>query len=995
MHTPDTTRPVITAIYVNDSAYLLTWDSTKVLSVDSPNVIVKVSAIDYESGIDSVTITETPNIGPAIAMTKETNIDWLSAPIPFPSADTIITLKITVKSSSPASTNTTTRTIKVSNIVSVASIAPSITTQPKSQIIIAGQGVTFSVTATGTAPLSYQWYKDGATISGATSAGYSLSNVQAPDTGTYTVIVSNGTLPNATSSGAVLTVTLAPVAPSITIQPKSDTITAGQNVTFRVTVMGTAPLSYQWYKNGTAISGATSSSYTLTNIQTASDGTYTVIVSNGTLPNATSSGAVLTVSALPIAPSITTQPKSATLTAGQNDTLSVGATGTAPLSYQWYKNGTAISGATSSSYILTNVQAASAGTYTVTVSNGTLPNATSSGAVLMVNVPPSITVQPKSAILTAGQNDTLSVTATGTAPLSYQWYKNGSAISGATSSRYTLTNIQTASDGTYTVIVSNGTLPNATSSGAVLTVSVLAIAPSITVQPKSNTLTAGQNDTLSVTATGTGTLSYQWSKNGSAISGATSSRYILTNVQAASAGTYTVIVSNGTLPYATSSGAVLTVNVPPSITVQPKSDTVTAGQSDTFSVTATGTGTLSYQWSKNGSAISGATSSRYILTNVQAASAGTYIVIVSNGTLPNATSSGAVLTVNVPPTITTQPKSDTVTAGQNDTFSVAATGTAPLSYVWYKNGKAILLATSSSYILTNVQATDSGTYTVTVSNVTLLNATSNSAVLTVNPAPVAPSISAQPQPQTVTAGQSATFSVTASGTPMPSYQWFKNDTAIASATSSSYTLTNVQASNAGIYKVTVSNGISPNATSNGATLTVNPAPVAPSISAQPQPQTVTAGQSATFSVTASGTPTPSYQWFKNDTAIALATSSSYPLTNVKANDAGTYKVTVINGILPNDTSSGAVLTVNSITIQPQSDTVTVGDSVTFTATITGTPPVSYQWNKDGTPIPGATSSSYSITSVQTTDAGTYFVTESNGTSPDPQSSGAVLTVTTP
>ena len=265
-----------------------------------------------------------------------------------------------------------------------------------------------------------------------------------------------------------------------------------------------------------------------------------------------------------------------------------------------------------------------------------------------------------------------------------------------------------------------------------------------------------------------------------------------------------------------------------------------------------------------------------------------------------------MLTVNVPPTITTQPKSDTVTAGQNDTFSVAATGTAPLSYVWYKNGKAILLATSSSYILTNVQATDSGTYTVTVSNVTLLNATSNSAVLT-----------------------------------------------------------------------------------------VNPAPVAPSISAQPQPQTVTAGQSATFSVTASGTPTPSYQWFKNDTAIALATSSSYPLTNVKANDAGTYKVTVINGILPNDTSSGAVLTVNSITIQPQSDTVTVGDSVTFTATITGTPPVSYQWNKDGTPIPGATSSSYSITSVQTTDAGTYFVTESNGTSPDPQSSGAVLTVTTP
>jgi uncharacterized protein (TIGR02145 family) len=86
-----------------------------------------------------------------------------------------------------------------------------------------------------------------------------------------------------------------------------------------------------------------------------------------------------------MAPSITTQPKSQTVTAGKNDTFSVTATGTAPLSYQWYKNGTAISGATSSSYSISNVQAADAGTYTVTVSNGTLPNATSNGAVLTVN----------------------------------------------------------------------------------------------------------------------------------------------------------------------------------------------------------------------------------------------------------------------------------------------------------------------------------------------------------------------------------------------------------------------------------------------------------------------------------------------------------------------------------------------------------------------------------------------------------------------------------
>jgi hypothetical protein len=87
------------------------------------------------------------------------------------------------------------------------SVAPGIATQPQSQTVMDdGQNVTFSVTATGTAPLSYQWYKDDSLIPGATSPSYSISNVQAADSGTYTVTVSNGTAPNVTSRGASLTV---------------------------------------------------------------------------------------------------------------------------------------------------------------------------------------------------------------------------------------------------------------------------------------------------------------------------------------------------------------------------------------------------------------------------------------------------------------------------------------------------------------------------------------------------------------------------------------------------------------------------------------------------------------------------------------------------------------------------------------------------------------------------------------------------------------------
>ncbi len=297
-----------------------------------------------------------------------------------------------------------------------------ISTQPQPQTVTAGQSVTFSVTATGTAPFSYQWFQNGTPIPGATSSSYLISNVQPANAGTYTVTVSNGTLPNATSSGAVLVVSAGPVAPIITTQPQSQTMTAGQSVTFSATATGTAPLSYQWSLNGNAISGATSSSYTISNVQAANAGTYAVTVSNGTLPNATSSGAVLTVNPAPVAPSITAQPQSQAVTAGQSVTFNVTATGTLPLLYQWSLNGTGISGATSSSYTISNVQAANAGTYTVTVSNGTLPNATSSGAVLTVNpapVAPTITAQPQSQTITAGQSVTFSVTATGTLPLSY------------------------------------------------------------------------------------------------------------------------------------------------------------------------------------------------------------------------------------------------------------------------------------------------------------------------------------------------------------------------------------------------------------------------------------------------------------------------------------------------------------------------------------------------------------------------------------------------
>src|SRR5213082_793772 len=249
---------------------------------------------------------------------------------------------------------------------------------------ISGQTATFTVTATGTAPVSFQWQSNGTAIGGATADSYTTPATTAADDGEqFTVVVSNAA-GSVTSDAAALTVNAAPVAPTITTQPASQTVSTGQTATFTVTATGTAPLSYQWQKNGTAIGAATTASYT-TSATTASDNgdQFTVVVSNA-VGSVTSSAAALTVNAALVAPTITTQPASQTVSVGQTATFTVTATGTAPLSYQWQKNGTAIGGATAASDTTPATTAADNGDqFTVVVSNAA-SSVTSNAASLTV-----------------------------------------------------------------------------------------------------------------------------------------------------------------------------------------------------------------------------------------------------------------------------------------------------------------------------------------------------------------------------------------------------------------------------------------------------------------------------------------------------------------------------------------------------------------------------------------------------------------------------------
>jgi hypothetical protein len=373
---------------------------------------------------------------------------------------------------------------------------PSIVAQPASQTVTAGQAATFSVMASGTAPLSYQWLKNSASIGGATAANYTTPATIAGDSGAKFDVVISNSAGSIASTMAILTVNAAAVAPTITAQPANQSVTVGQAATFTVTATGTAPLSYQWQKNSVNITGAGSASYTApATVATDNGAKFDVIVSNAT-GSQTSAMATLTVNTAAVAPTITTQPANQSVTLGQTATFSVTATGTAPLSYQWQKNSANISGATAASFTTPATVATDNGAkFDVVVSNSA-GSKTSSMATLTVNaaaVGPTITAQPLNQTVNAGQTATFSVTATGTAPLSYQWQKNTANIGGATAASYTTPATVTTDNGAkFDVVVSNA-VGSQTSSTATLTVNAVSASTINVVTYHYDNLRTGQN----------------------------------------------------------------------------------------------------------------------------------------------------------------------------------------------------------------------------------------------------------------------------------------------------------------------------------------------------------------------------------------------------------------------------------------------------------------------------------------------------------------------
>ncbi|WP_150107231.1 immunoglobulin domain-containing protein [Pedosphaera parvula] len=265
--------------------------------------------------------------------------------------------------------------------VLITNTPPTIVAQPQSLILNQGANAAFSVTASGTVPLRYQWLKNSFIIAGATGSSYDIVMAQPGDAAAYSVTVTNmaGSI---TSATARLTVN---IPPNFSMRPHDVTARQGTNATFISSASGTLPLKYQWRHNSLDLAGATDRAITISNVQPADSGNYAVVVTN-IAGSITSSSALLTVITPPV---VTAQPLNLILSAGENATFSVGSTGTAPLGYQWQFNNTKIVGASSSLLLLTNIQAINAGNYAVVLTNalGSVRSSNATLTVLPVTIP--------------------------------------------------------------------------------------------------------------------------------------------------------------------------------------------------------------------------------------------------------------------------------------------------------------------------------------------------------------------------------------------------------------------------------------------------------------------------------------------------------------------------------------------------------------------------------------------------------------------------------
>ena len=1002
--------------------------------------------------------------------------------------------------------------------------APQFTTQPLDHNASIGSNLTLSVDANGSGPLTFEWFKGTQPLPDANgSKTLTINNVSANDAGNYKVHVANeyGSID---SRVALIAVGYAPV---LTRDLTPDQfIVAGTAINLSVDVNGSAPLTYAWTHDGNSITEANGSTHTIASAALNHAGVYQVNVSN---PFGQVAGQPVSIN-VGYPPVYLTELTDQNATTGDNITFTADVNGTAPITFQWYRETAPISSATNQIYQIPNATSQNNGRYWVKASN-LYGIQDSRQARLDVGGPPVIIVQPDANKTATGSTLTLSVEVSGSEPLTYQWYHNNGALSGATEKTLIINDVNGSHNGAYFVRVSNS---RGVAESQVVEI-LVGDAPKIAEQPVSKKTVKDQATFLSVKISNPEGANANWTKDGIAVTnsdafgiieysadystnkrkwfkttgggwcfltpeGKLARRSVAADWNATlwstpqalighqilfirranneAAGIYKAVVQNtfGSTPSAT---ATLEVESPPTITQHPQSLSIAKDGNATFNVTASGTN-ITYQWQKDGVSLAGETNSTLTIQDANGSDSGQYSVAVSNEH-GSVISQPATLVVQVPPVIVLQPTGQEAVKGNNVKLTVRGQGGENLIYTWKKNGvdqghgiqitehlqqfdsihrkwlknaqgnwcfinpQGQLFQNGKPYhvgvefwtnpagligpnmlILNNVSAAEAGSYVCVVSN-QFGSLTSQTAVVNVHAPPV---ITAQPVSVLIDLNSTATFTVQTGGVGL-SYQWFKDGLTISNETNSTLTIHNANTSNMGEYRCRVSNNYGA-ITSEKATLALRIPPV---FTGQPADVNGTNGQNKWLRVKVSSPLAVTYQWQKDSANLPASSSVTLamyvsahdsakrkwlrddsgrwgfitpegvcrmggktihlgtdawnnpanwlgwnylPLNSMNSSHAGNYKC-VATSSFGSATSDEITVNVTSpphITKQPEDISVVKGNSATFTLEASGTG-MTFQWRKDGTLISGATTSSYTIADSNSSDAGTYTCTITN------------------
>ncbi|MBA3846674.1 MAG: immunoglobulin domain-containing protein [Planctomycetes bacterium] len=618
-----------------------------------------------------------------------------------------------------------------------------------------GETATLSVSVNSAVAVSYQWFRDGQPIAGATTAQLAVSS-NTPTANRYRVFVSNRS-GEVTSDTVEVAVVYRPVV--ITSQPRSTAVAIGATASFSIAVTGTQPISFQWLKNGVAIPGATSASYATAVLAQVDDETrYQVDVAN--IVGVTRSvSALLRVYAPPV---LVAPPVDVTLYEGSSATFSVAVASVGPLSYQWFRTGVAIAGATARDYVTPPVTSADeSATFTVVATNlagsltagparvrvqSRLPQVisgfaalppvvigtgnpvvvgvrggasgnpvyftSSDSAVAWISGASIVPVGVGTTQITARQDgsalyapaqpvvQTLTVTR-GTQtiafaephprPLGIPPFTVSAQASSGLPVALSIRSGPATIDGAGLITISgSGAVQIAADQGGnanyaaaptvVRTLTIAAIAPVITRHPRDLSAPIGDPVTVSVEVSNHHGARYQWYRNGTVIPGATSQTYSGVAPALDAPDVYRVGVSNTAGSTMSDEGRVRGMILAPAIVTQPQDVAARLAQTASFSVVARGSAPLSYQWYRDGVAVSGATTSTWTTAPVAIADHGVAVHVVVTNASGTARSDAATLRVHASPRVVRQPLAITVDAGRAATFSVEVESTLPVIY---------------------------------------------------------------------------------------------------------------------------------------------------------------------------------------------------------------------------------------------------------------------------------------------------------------------------